>query len=339
MKFHHKFLLYSVILLQFALCEAAPLSIAVIGGGPAGLSAAIQAHLLGANVTVIEKREAYIRNNILFLYGPSLDIFEQWGVEIPQMEILNLQGQVRGLVLIKDLEEALKKRASDLGIRMINGTFEDFAGIEKSLVISTPLELIELPYDIAVVADGAHSKARSKLGITTYERGTALGAVAILPKKNSAGEMRVQRKDSDAFFVKNVDTPSANIILMHSRPHRAIQEVSKKEVSEVCDELCWNEEARLVTENNLLILENIPITLQRASAFSDINKAAILLGDAAGCTSFFEGQGTNTAVAEIAFFAEFLVNFQQNPESAHALFDASMEETVESVVEKNSGLF
>lgn len=89
MKFHHKFLLYSVILLQFALCEAAPLSIAVIGGGPAGLSAAIQAHLLGANVTVIEKREAYIRNNILFLYGPSLDIFEQWGVEIPQMEILN----------------------------------------------------------------------------------------------------------------------------------------------------------------------------------------------------------------------------------------------------------
>lgn len=339
MKFHLKFLVYSVIILQLGLCEASPLSIAVIGGGPAGLSAAIQAHLLGANVTVIEKRQTYTRNNVLFLYEPSLDVFEQWGVEIPQIEILSYQGQKRGLVLIKDLEEALKKRASNLGIRIIYGTFEDFVGTEKSLAITTHLEFIELPYDIAVVADGAHSKARSKLGISTYDMGTALGAVTVFPKKNSAGEIKVQRKDTDSFFVKNIDTPSTNIVLMQSRPHRTFQKVSKKEISEVCYELSWNEEASLVLENSLLILDNIPITLQRASAFSDINKAAILLGDAAACTSFFEGQGTNTAVAEIAFFAKFLVNFQQSSERAHALFNVSMEETVDSVLEKNSVFF
>lgn len=339
MKFYQKFVVYFALILQLGLCEASPLSVTVIGGGPAGLSAAIQAHLLGANVTVIEKREAYTRNNVLFLYGPSLKVFKQWGVEIPQIEILNFQGQKRGLVLIKDLEEALRIRASDLGIRMIHGTFEDFAGTEKSISIATPSEYIELPYDIAVVADGAHSQARSKLGISTYEMGTALGAVAVLPKNNCPGEICVQTTDTDAFFAKNITTPSRNIILMQSRPNRTFQQVSEQEVTEVCYELNWFEEAGLMAENCLLFLDSIPISLKRAEVFSDRNRDVILLGDAAACTSFFEGQGTNTAVAEIAFFADFLVLFQQNPETAHELFNTSMERKVDSVIEKNSVLF
>ncbi len=145
-KFYQKLLTCFVLLFQTSFCNASPLSIAVIGGGPAGLSAAIQASLLGADVTVIEKRETYTRNNILFLHATSLDSFDQWDVEIPQVEILSLQGQKRGFVLIKDLEEALRKRASDLGIKIIHGTFEDFESAEKSIAITTAPKVLYKSY-------------------------------------------------------------------------------------------------------------------------------------------------------------------------------------------------
>jgi len=40
----------------------------IIGAGPCGLRAAIDAQLLGAKVVVIEKREKLSRNNVLHLW-------------------------------------------------------------------------------------------------------------------------------------------------------------------------------------------------------------------------------------------------------------------------------
>ena len=40
----------------------------VIGAGPIGLRTAIEAQLLGARVTVIEKRSSFTRNNVLHLW-------------------------------------------------------------------------------------------------------------------------------------------------------------------------------------------------------------------------------------------------------------------------------
>lgn len=54
-----------------------PLSIVMIGGGPAGLGAAIEAKLGGAHVTIVEKREAYTREQYFFLWGASLSILKQ----------------------------------------------------------------------------------------------------------------------------------------------------------------------------------------------------------------------------------------------------------------------
>jgi F-actin monooxygenase len=40
----------------------------IIGGGPCGLRAAIEAQLLGAKVVVVEKRDRISRNNVLHLW-------------------------------------------------------------------------------------------------------------------------------------------------------------------------------------------------------------------------------------------------------------------------------
>lgn len=40
----------------------------VIGAGPCGLRAAIEAQLLGAKVVVVEKRDRITRNNVLHLW-------------------------------------------------------------------------------------------------------------------------------------------------------------------------------------------------------------------------------------------------------------------------------
>lgn len=40
----------------------------IIGAGPCGLRAAIEAQLLGAKVVVIEKRDRVTRNNVLHLW-------------------------------------------------------------------------------------------------------------------------------------------------------------------------------------------------------------------------------------------------------------------------------
>lgn len=45
-------------------CSDAPLSIVIVGGGPAGLATAIVAKEQGAQVTVIEKRASYSREQI-----------------------------------------------------------------------------------------------------------------------------------------------------------------------------------------------------------------------------------------------------------------------------------
>ena len=40
----------------------------IIGAGPVGLRAAVEAALLGANVVVVEKRDSFSRNNVLHLW-------------------------------------------------------------------------------------------------------------------------------------------------------------------------------------------------------------------------------------------------------------------------------
>ena len=53
----------------------------VVGAGPIGLRTAIEAALLGVRVTVIEKRTAFTRNNVLHLWPWTIEDLKSLGAK------------------------------------------------------------------------------------------------------------------------------------------------------------------------------------------------------------------------------------------------------------------
>jgi 2-polyprenyl-6-methoxyphenol hydroxylase-like FAD-dependent oxidoreductase len=316
---------------------ANPLSVVIVGGGPAGLAAAIIASSLDTKVTLIEKRSNYTRNNIIFLDEPILKLLASRGIEIPSMTLLDFQDQKRGFVLIKDLETGLLEKAKTLPIQMLQGQFKDFENSQKVLQLEVFGKEVFLPYDIVILADGAHSLSREKLQIPIETMGKAIGAIALISEQNPL-DVHIEKKATDSFFVKKIQIPFASVLLMQIRPGVFAKSASRKELCEVALEVGWKPLVRALEATDSLILENIPILFQRAKTFSDPSRDALLLGDAACCTSFLDGMGVNTALQTCEFIAEFIKDFH-SPIKAHARFNASMEKAVQIATDKNKHLF
>ncbi len=204
---------------------ASPASVLVIGGGPTGLGSAIEAKKSGSDVVLVEKRGAYSRQNTLFLYTATVELLDLWNVEIPLMERLEFQGQRRGFVLIKDLEESLSIRAEELGVQRIQGEFIDFLDAHTAIVrTESGNELFH--YDVLVGADGAHSRVREKLGIESSSLGGALGGLAMVHSHNPEGKITAEIQSQVDIIAKRVCVPSATILFMQSQPDTSIQNLT-----------------------------------------------------------------------------------------------------------------
>ena len=95
----------------------------IIGAGPCGLRAAIEAQLLGAKVVVVEKRDRFSRNNVLHL----------WPFVIADLKALGAKkfygkfcaGAIDH-ISIRQLQCILLKVALLLGVEVFEGvTFEE----------------------------------------------------------------------------------------------------------------------------------------------------------------------------------------------------------------------
>lgn len=330
-------LLTLIALFLIGTSEIKPVSVVVIGGGPTGLAAAIEARLSGADVVVVEKRESYVRQNTLFLYRVTVDLFDKWNVDVLRMERLYLKGERRGFVLIKDLEESLAKRVDDLGITRLRGEFKDFADEEQAALIHTADGSLSLPYDILVGADGAHSRVREKLGIPCSRIGEAIGGVAMIPGVNAENTIGIENREHRDVFVKKVTIPFASVFFVQNHPDKQFETISQKQVAQFAREAGWLEEAKMIEEGGLLNLENVHIYFQRAAVFSNPQRSAILLGDAAGCTTFYVGSGVNFSLKTAELAGAFFQHFHED--SAYSSFDLDMEKEVDTLIQNGRHLF
>jgi 2-polyprenyl-6-methoxyphenol hydroxylase-like FAD-dependent oxidoreductase len=321
-----KYLLLAFLFLTGA-SFAAP-SVLVIGGGPSGLATAIVAKMQGCRTTLIEKREAHTRTQRLFLFEPTLKLLEKWKVDLSLMHIMDLgNGERIGFVCIHDLEQALEKRAKELGVRTICGVFlQGLAPQHKALILAD--QKMEIPYDILVGADGAHSPVREAAGIKAEQLGTGSGAFAFVPLAVSDAIDVTPPIPIENGFLRRIKIPFRSIVFIQTH-----KPATKTCLEKAIASQGWAEEIAAFQENKATIAWEIGVLLQRASSFYDKKSSVILVGDAAATASFFQGMGANTALRT----AEIAGAFFRKRDAT--IFHQSMKEATDALIQDSAFLF
>lgn len=307
-----------------------PLSIVIIGGGPAGLGAAIEAKMAGADVTIVEKRKQHTREQYFFLTGLSVSMLENWNVTIKDFYLGydDIDHDLVGISKIKDFEEGLENRVKELGIPIIRGEFKAIKN--RKAIIQQNDQEIEMAYDLLVGADGEHSVVRKELGIQTRHFGKAVGLIAILDKKNPTLNF-VLPFWSTSLFINKVCIPSLTII-----SGQAV-ELSKEQLAEAALREGWSEEAGWIKEGKGIFFENISINLQQALTFSDQEKSAILIGDATAAASFLQGLGANCSLEAVKIAGHFFTT--ERNEQDYATYNQKLKEITDRLISESLVLF
>ncbi len=327
-----------VIIFLFCLLFALPLSavnpsVVIVGGGPAGLATAIEAHEKGLEVTVVEKRTDYSRKQGVFLFDTSLRLLEKWQVDMTPITVVDIGGGERiGVVVLKELEEKLDARLQAKGIRKIVGECLGVSPDKRTACIVSDGRLFTLAYDIIVAADGSHSQIRKALGIEINNLGkaSAISGLVMLPHQKMEITEAIQKDD---IFIKKISTPVASIIFAQSETKK---ELSLEQIALLCG---WQEELALIRAGEAHVLTGIEVVLQQAATFSDREKGAILVGDAAASASFLEGRGANTAFLTAECAGNFFEKCKACDPQAFDAFNAAMKKTTDELIDDSRYLF
>ncbi len=327
----------SLCVFLFAQDQQLPPSLLIIGGGPAGLGVALEAKERGYDVTLIEKRDAYSREQTLLLLDSSLKLLKKWQVESPSLHTMSLTEDFSvGLIPINALETALDQKVQALGIKKIQGEFVDF-GPEHTALISTAQGPKHFSYDIIVGADGTHSRVRECLGVEKQIFGTAIGEGAVVHCSEDPTSPAIDVTDPVSLgsgFVRRIKTPSVSVVFTQF-PDSA----TKVPLQEALRSQGWHGEADALEQRDCFILPEVPIQLSQTKTFSHTDHSALLIGEAAASASFFQGMGANTALTGAAIAGHFLGEVQKDPEAAYDQFNQSMQEATDALIADSAFLF
>eukprot|EP00966_Prymnesium_polylepis_P284412 6570522-Prymnesium_polylepis.1 len=180
----------------------------IVGAGPGGLRCAIEALVLGADVSVVEKRRAFSRHNVLVLWSGIVDdlyslglkdLFKQFGTSANSDKLCIRRMQLLLLKLTLLLGASVR-----LGLEFMElakPSLEDGYGVGWRGVFHsddddglTSGEQIEFECEHLVGADGEHSAVREFVGFPGTEVcfSSALGITFNLVNSGSVAEIRMQ---------------------------------------------------------------------------------------------------------------------------------------------------
>mmetsp|Transcript_42850 Transcript_42850/g.83984 ORF Transcript_42850/g.83984 Transcript_42850/m.83984 type:complete len:346 (+) Transcript_42850:66-1103(+) len=194
--------------------------VVVVGAGPVGLRTAIEAALLGAKVTVVEKRKDFSRFNILHLWDQTVADLKGLGMKFfnPKFGL----GSVYH-VPIRDLQNTLLKVCLVLGVEFVTGW--EFEGFEEPPAAETKISdhdcnqtttkyqirignnvfsedekngltrtTRKIPCDVLIGADGENSlvSKHAEFERQLFRAGTAIGVTANFRNLGSKQENRLK---------------------------------------------------------------------------------------------------------------------------------------------------
>jgi len=150
-------------------------SIVVVGAGPGGLVTALESALMGARVTVIEKRTYIGRNNILHLWPYTVRYLNTLGAKIfyPKFGVGGMDH-----IGTKQIQRLLIKINMLLGVKIYFGySFQElYKNTDQQILTRCNPEIPNLPCTLLIGSDGVSSTVAKRYD---FNRSTFVGTLCI----------------------------------------------------------------------------------------------------------------------------------------------------------------
>jgi 2-octaprenyl-6-methoxyphenol hydroxylase len=299
--------------------------VAVVGGGPAGLSAAIAVAETGARIALIARRVAYADNRTTALLGASVDFLRELDVwrrcedkaaALITMRLVDDTGrlirapEVRfaadeiGLETFgynienRTLMAALEARAAELpGLIRQDEEAETVTPSEDAVVIRTASGNV-VSARLVIGADGRHSLCREAAGISVATRDLNQAALTF-----NVGHTRPHRNISTEFHTSQgpcvfVPLPGARCsVVWVTNPKEAerLRALGDDELSEAAEKQSHSILGRMSVESSRHVF---PLVIERPRQFAQ--KRVALVGEAAHVIPPIGAQGLNMGLRDAA---------------------------------------
>ena len=302
--------------------------VAVVGGGPAGLAAAIALTDAGARVALIARRVAYGDNRTTALLGGSVDLLRQLDVwprcetNAAALRVMRLVDDTGRLIRAPEvrfssdeigldafgynlenraLMAAMEARAAEASnITRIDGEAEHVTPEDAAVTVTTR-QGETLIARVAIGADGRQSLCRNAAGIGVTRRALDQAALTFnvahsRPHKNTSTEFHTPH--GPCVFVPLPGDRSSVVWVASPKEAARLQALSDDDLSEAAERQSHSILGRLHVEPGRNLF---PLAIERPKRFA--NNRVVLVGEAAHVLPPIGAQGLNMGLRDAADIA------------------------------------
>jgi 2-octaprenyl-6-methoxyphenol hydroxylase len=308
----------------------APFDVAVIGGGPAGLSAAIALAQTGANTALVARRLPYADNRTTALLGGSVDFLQELDVwprcrdNAAALQTMRLVDDTGRLIRAPEvrfssseisldqfgfnienrlLMTALEQRAAELPPLMrFDDEAETVVGGDADAAIRTSRQGRLLSARLVVGADGRHSLCREAAGISARRRELDQAALTFnishsRPHRNISTEFHTSQ--GPCVFVPLPGDRCSVVWVAEPDEAERLRVLSDDQLSEAAESRSHSILGRLRVEPGRHLF---PLAIEQPAHFARGRIA--LIGEAAHVLPPIGAQGLNMGLRDAADIAE-----------------------------------
>jgi 2-octaprenyl-6-methoxyphenol hydroxylase len=302
--------------------------VAVVGGGPAGLAAAIALTVAGARVALIARRAAYGDNRTTALLGGSVDLLRQLDVwprcetNAAELRVMRLVDDTGRLIRAPEvrfssdeigldafgynlenrtLMAAMEARAAEASnITRIDGEAEHVTPEDAAVTVTTR-QGETLIARVAIGADGRQSLCRNAAGIGVTRRALDQAALTFnvahsRPHKNTSTEFHTSH--GPCVFVPLPGDRSSVVWVASPKEAARLQALSDDDLSEAAERQSHSILGQLHVEPGRNLF---PLAIERPKHFA--NNRVVLVGEAAHVLPPIGAQGLNMGLRDAADIA------------------------------------